>query len=163
MNPTRTKLLKAWLPSFIWLVLIAIESTDWLSSANTSRILYPILHFLTGVGREQFAIWNFYIRKTGHVVGYFVLSWVMFNSWRASLPIQSAARWSLRWARISFLLSVMVAAMDEWHQTFIASRTGTWHDLVLDSAAALTAQVLVFFWIRFRIRRQSKRLALADH
>ena len=142
-------LLKAWLPSLIWLMLIALESTNWFSSDNTSRILYPILHFLTRVSWQRFAVWNYYIRKTGHIVGYFVLSWLLFNSLRASLPSQAMLRWSLRWARISFLFSVMVATLDEWHQTYLASRTGRWQDVVLDSSAALGAQALMFLWIRF--------------
>jgi len=39
--------------------------------------------------------------------------------------------------------------MDEWHQSFLPSRTGVVSDVFLDSAAALGAQILVFFyWLR---------------
>ena len=152
MNPSRKKILKAWIASILWLILIAIESTTWLSSDETSRILYPILHFLTGMDLARFAAWHFYIRKAGHFVGYFVLSFLLFWSWRTTLRHSDAVRWTLRWSAIAFLMAAGVASLDEWHQTFLASRTGTLHDVLLDSSAAFTAQFLIFLWFRLRHR-----------
>jgi len=34
--------------------------------------------------------------------------------------------------------------LDEWHQSFLNSGTGTVSDVVLNSAAAFTAQIAVF-------------------
>jgi hypothetical protein len=51
-----------WTASILWMVLIAIESTNWLSADNTSRILYPIFHFFTGVDAVGFVVWDYYIR-----------------------------------------------------------------------------------------------------
>lgn len=34
--------------------------------------------------------------------------------------------------------------LDEWHQSFLNSRTGTLSDVVLDSGAAFAAQIAVF-------------------
>jgi VanZ family protein len=42
--------------------------------------------------------------------------------------------------------------MDEWHQSYIPSRTGTWHDVLLDSSAALVALILIRFWISRRTK-----------
>ena len=78
--------LRNWWPSLLWLTIIAIESTGALSANNTGGILYPIFHFLTGVDPASFDVWHHYIRKTGHFVGYFTLSWLLFRSWRATLP-----------------------------------------------------------------------------
>lgn len=146
MNSSRERLWKAWLPAFIWLGLIAIESTNLLSSDNTSRVLYPIFHFLTGIDVIRFQIWNYYIRKSGHAVGYFTLSFLLFGAWRATLPVISAPKWSIQWARVAFLMTALVASLDEWHQTYLVSRTGNFHDVVLDSSAAGIAQVVIFFW-----------------
>jgi VanZ family protein len=152
LTPRQKQILKAWIPSLVWLTFIAIESTAWLSSNNTSRFLYPIFHFLTGVTRQRFAVWNFYIRKSGHFAGYFTLSLLLFGSWRAALSESGNGKWSLRWAWIAWLMTTFVATMDEWHQTFIPSRTGNVHDLMLDSGAALIAQLLVFAFLRIRQR-----------
>jgi VanZ family protein len=50
-------------------------------------------------------------------------------------------------------MSAMVASLDEWHQTFIPSRTGAIRDVILDSCAALTAQLLIFLYLSWKPRR----------
>jgi len=135
------------------MMLIAIESTDWLSAQHTSRILYPLLHFLIGLDLVRFEVWHHYIRKLGHFMGYFTLSFFLFRAWRATLRLPWAPRWALRWGAIAFLMSAMVASLDEWHQTFIPSRTGAIRDVILDSCAALTAQLLIFLYLSWKPRR----------
>ena len=148
MNPTKKELLKEWIAAGLWLALIAGESTNHLSAANTSRILYPVFHFFTGVDPFRFVIWDYYIRKMGHFVGYFGLSILLFRAWRATLPFASPSSWSMQWARISFFMTALVASLDEWHQSYLTSRTGSLRDVVLDSFAALTAQILIFFILK---------------
>jgi VanZ family protein len=143
LTAAHKQILKAWVASLLWLGLIAVESTNYLSAANTSRILYPIFHFFTGVDPVRFEVWDFYIRKVGHFVGYSGLSLLLFHTWHVTLPMGRAARWSIRWAGIAFLMSVLVACLDEWHQTYLISRTGTIHDVFLDSSAALAAQIVI--------------------
>jgi VanZ family protein len=151
----QNQVLKAWLAAGLWLLLIAIESTNYLSSANTGRILYPILHFLFGLDPIRFDVWHHYIRKTGHFVGYFTLSLLLFRAWKATLP--STSLWQLRWAAIAFFMSAFVGSMDELHQTFLPSRTGLVSDAILDSTAALIAQIAIFvviYFSRSRIQRE---------
>src|SRR5260221_9267279 len=62
-----------------------------------------------------------------------MLSVLLLRGWRATLVHNHA--WSWRVAFLAWLGTVFVAAMDEWHQSFISSRTGTWRDAVLDSVA----------------------------
>jgi VanZ family protein len=52
-------------------------------------------------------------------------------------------------------MSALVASMDEWHQTFLPSRTGAISDVMLDSCAALTAQVLIFLYLTWKPRSVS--------
>jgi len=158
LNPHQKQILKAWIAAGLWLVLIAIESTNYLSSANTSRMLYPILHFLFGMDPMRFAIWHHYIRKTGHFVGYFTLSVLLFRAWRATLP--SSSLWELRWAAIAFFMSAFVGSMDEWHQTFLPSRTGLVSDAILDSFAALVAQIVVFLAVQWWSSKQAEEQAM---
>jgi VanZ family protein len=56
----------------------------------------------------------------------------------------------MQWARISFFMTALVASLDEWHQTYLPKRTGTVHDVILDSTAALVAQILIFVILRAR-------------
>jgi VanZ family protein len=158
LKESTRQLWKAWLPAIIWLCIIRIESTSYLSGENTSRFLYPVFHFLLGLDPVRFAVWHFYIRKTGHFVGYFTLSFLLFRAWRATLPMASSAAWCARWGTIAFLMTVLVASLDEWHQTFIPSRTGTVRDVILDSSAALVAQIVIFMWLKGRPRLSTDRV-----
>ena len=155
MTPDRKQLLKTWAAALLWMTLIAIESTDTFSAEHTGRFLYPLLHFLMGLDPAAFEVVHHYIRKCGHFVGYFTLSFFLFRAWRATLRLPWAPRWAMRWATIAFFMSALVASLDEWHQTFIPSRTGAISDVMLDSFAALTAQVLIFFFLTWRPQRTS--------
>ena len=140
-----------WIPASIWLGIICFESTDLLSSAHTGSILYSVLTYFFGhVNPLAFVVWHHLLRKAGHVAGYAILSWLLFRAWRATLPLPHALNWSLAWARISFLMTALVATLDEWHQTFIPSRTGNLRDVLLDSTAALGAQFLIWFFLTVR-------------
>jgi VanZ family protein len=152
LTADQKQLIKTWIAALLWIGLIAIESTDTFSAENTSRFLYPLLHFLMGLDLAGFEVVHHYIRKCGHFVGYFTLSFFLFRAWRATLRLSWAPRWALRWAAIAFFMSALVASLDEWHQTFIPSRTGVFSDVVLDSCAALTAQVLIFLYLTWKPR-----------
>lgn len=141
--------LKAWIAAILWLIVIAIESTTYLSASNTSRILFPLLHFLFRLNHARFEIWHFYIRKSGHVIGYGLLSILLFRAWKETLAMPGNPRWTLRWANIAILGTALVASLDEWHQSFLPSRTGTWHNVVLDTCAGIAAQVLLLLCQRW--------------
>jgi VanZ family protein len=151
LTPEQKQIVKVWIATGLWLVVIAIESTPYLAADYTSRFLYPILHFLFGVDRQHFPFWHHLIRKTGHFVGYFTLSVLLFRAWKATLRLPM--EWAWRWASIAWIISAVVASMDEWHQSYIPTRTGIFSDVVLDSSAALTAQIVIYFFWRIRSRR----------
>jgi VanZ family protein len=155
LSPDQKQLVKTWIAALLWIALIAIESTDTFSAEHTSRLLYPILHFLMGLDLAHFEVWHHYIRKAGHFVGYFALSFFLFRAWRATLRLPWAPRWALRWAAIAFFMSAVVASLDEWHQSFLPSRTGAFSDVMLDSFAALTAQVLIFVFLTWKPQRMN--------
>jgi VanZ family protein len=146
-HSTGQSLWKAWLPAAVWLGIIALESTSALSSRNTGRILYPILHYLLGVDPVRFLTWHFLFRKTGHVIGYGILSLLLFRAWKVTIFVARSPRWSMVWARSALVMTTLVASLDEWHQSYLPSRTGSVRDVLLDSTAALVAQFLIFLWL----------------
>ena len=148
--PSRPGIWKPWLAALLWLGLIAFESTNALSAAQTGKFLYPLLHFLLGLDPIRFLAWHFILRKTGHVFGYAVLSLLFYRAWKETILVRGDPRWSIVWARIAFTMTALVASLDEWHQTYLPSRTGTIWDVVLDSSAALVVQVLLYLWLRRR-------------
>jgi len=142
--------LKAWIALILWLIVIAIESTTYLSSQNTGRFLYPVLHFLFGIDYAAFQPYHVFIRKSGHVFGYALLSILLFRAWRETLPSPRGAKWTVRWATIAVLGTALVAGLDEWHQSYLPARTGTVHDFFLDTWAGIAAQLAFFLFQRWR-------------
>ena len=142
---------KAWLAAILWTLVIATESSDLFSSGHTSRYLLPLLTWLFGpLDPVRFEFWHGLARKTGHVFGYGVLCWLFFRAWRATRP--SLERWSAKWALPAWIATAAIASLDEWHQSYIPSRTGTVYDVLLDSSAAVAALALIYFWNRRRTR-----------
>jgi VanZ family protein len=143
----RPNLLRAWWPAVVWIVLITFESTDYFSSKNTGSLLYALLTRLFGnINFYKFLIFHHYLRKTGHVVGYGMLSLLLLRGWRATLGRVHTLL--LRTALLSWLGTACVAALDEWHQSFIPSRTGTVWDVALDTAAGVAFLVVAYLWLR---------------
>jgi VanZ family protein len=133
--------------------IIAFESTDVFSSANTGSMLYNLLtHFFSHINLYNFLVFHHYLRKTGHVIGYGMLSLLMLRGWRATFGSQ----WTmfLRNALLSWLGTLVVAALDEWHQSYLPSRTGTPKDVALDCVAGAAFLLIAYFWLR-----RSERLA----
>lgn len=145
----KRNLLRAWWPALVWVGLIVMESSDMFSSQNTGGLLYTLLTKLFGqINFYTFLIFHFYLRKTGHVIGYGTLSLLLLRGWMATLD---PARERLgRVALFSWLGTVLVASLDEWHQSYIPSRTGTWHDVALDSSAGLVFLCFAYCWLRRR-------------
>jgi len=110
-------------------------------------VLYGILTHLFGhIDYHKFDIFHHYLRKTGHVVGYGMLSVLLLRGWRATLVRNRVWWWRPSW--LSWLGTAFVAAMDEWHQSYIPSRTGSIWDVALDSVAGAAFLLAAYFWLR---------------
>lgn len=157
MTQSQREILKVWIAAGLWLGIIIAESSNFGSSGNTSHILYPILHYLFRIDPVRFELWHAVIRKSGHGVGYFIMSLLFFRAWRVTLPQPGVRGWWLTWARIAWMVTTLVACLDEWHQAYIPTRGSSVHDVLLDSAAALTAQIVI--WVIWR--RRSPQVAPA--
>ena len=156
-SPFRSSFLRAWWPALVWIGLIAIESTDALSSNNTGDVLYRLISRLfPAVNLHDVLVLNFILRKTGHVMGYGILSLLLLRGWRRTLARARATfgRSTVglvtfgRTATLAWLGTALIASMDEWHQSFIPSRTGTPRDVLLDSTAGLVFLLVAYFWLR---------------
>jgi VanZ family protein len=159
LTASRPNLVRAWWPAAVWVGLIAFESSDFFSSSNTSSMLYTLLtHLFGNINLYYFLIFHHLVRKTGHCIGYGMLSLLLLRGWRATLDPENTQLGQT--ALFSWLGTVFVAAMDEWHQSFIPSRTGTWRDVVLDSAAGVVFLVVAYFWLR-RLPAKKNRPASA--
>jgi VanZ family protein len=131
--------LRYWLPIFVWMTLIFMGSTDLLSAEHTSRIIEPFLRWLhPGVSPETVARAQFFIRKAGHVSEYAVLAALFY---RALVNTLCAGR-AFMAAVVVLLACAAYAATDEFHQSFVPSRTASARDVAIDISGALVAVCL---------------------
>jgi len=129
------RLLKNWLPVFIWLGVIFLASTDLMSAEHTSRFIVPFLRWLKpDISPEALASIHFIVRKCAHLGEYAVLALLLL---RAAIFMTNLKR-SLAILFVSvWVACLFVAATDEFHQTFVASRGASARDIMIDSGGAI--------------------------
>jgi VanZ family protein len=138
-----SRIFYAWLPFLSVSLAIIAGSGPWLGSSNTmSFFTWIVVHLLKiEVGPDSLLIVNAVGRKVGHFLTYMTLGALAFRAWRALYP--AAAAWTLRWALLSLVSVFVTASLDELHQSLYPSRTGTFHDVILDLSGALMGQLLL--------------------
>ena len=127
--------LKYWLPLLIWLGVIFVGSTSVMSADHTSRYIGPFLLWLKP-GMSPNAIWTILVvaRKCAHVTEYAVLALLL---WRALRSVPTLGRKTFTAFGAVLLCCALFAASDEFHQTFVKSRTPSIRDVFLDVGGAL--------------------------
>lgn len=122
--------LKYWLPLLIWMTLIFIGSTDVLSAEHTSRFLVPFLHWLDPqISSAAINSIQIVIRKLGHLTEYAILATLI---WRALRSAENGERSTLILFTVSLIGCAVFAASDEFHQSFVPSRTSSVNDVMID-------------------------------
>jgi VanZ family protein len=132
------------------MLLIFGFSTNAGAPRNTSRIIGPIVRWLVpGISDEALGRVVLAVRKSAHVSEYAVLALLCWRARRR--PVRGDARpWRWTDAAFAFLVAAAFAASDEWHQSFVPSRQGSWWDVLLDSGGA--ALGLLGLWAQGRWR-----------
>ncbi len=145
--------LKRWWPALLWAVVISTFSTGVFTSENTSRIIVPVLHWLfPRASDDTLFLLHHFIRKTGHVTEYFILSLLILRGMRAG---HRGAR--LGWAVVAIAIVAAYASLDEFHQSFVPGRTAAVSDVLLDTAGGIAAQVVVALVVLLGDIRQKRR------
>jgi VanZ family protein len=152
---TPPRKLRAWIPTLLWLCVLAAFSTDMFSAEHTGGILLKLVHALFGqISAHQFQEIHFLVRKSAHFCSYGLLGALAFFSWRATLP--SLQRWTLRWSLLAVLLAAAAGGLDEFHQSFVPSRGSSIHDVLLDSIGAVFFQLVIALWLGRREDRAAE-------
>ena len=148
---TMQAFLKYWLPVVIWLGVIFVGSTDVLSAEHTSRFLVPFLRWLDPhISLVEINSIQSAIRKLAHLVEYLILAALFWRALRDGTNL--GAKMSLLFIAVWFVC-VIFAASDEFHQSFVASRTASPHDVLIDVCGALIGTVLCLTFSRRRLTR----------
>jgi VanZ family protein len=154
--------LRAWLPVFVCAMLFAAESTSSFGSDYTDALLRHIAEALFGynVGAHWELI-HYLIRKTGHFIAYGMFSLVCFHGfWIALRPPMSRWMRKLRAHGLAILITFLVGSADEFHQSFVPNRFGSFRDVLIDTCGAVTMGLALFLAMRtVENRRQARKRA----
>ena len=135
-------------PLIVWLVFIAFASSVEFSAENTSRVIRPLVLWLfPNISEGRIAFVHFLTRKTAHFTEFAVLGVLAARAFSVS----SQYMLRRRWFAASLLLVVVWALLDEFHQSFVPSRTASLYDSLIDISGGLPA-LISYAFVRGRLR-----------
>jgi len=117
------KFIKYWLPAIMWAAVIFSFSSN-------------------PTGRASEIHWeDFLIKKSGHIFVYSVLTIFLY---RAFFNYRFGEKLS---AKYTFVVNVLYAISDEFHQSFTPGREPTVRDILIDSFAIVTVLYLILKYL----------------
>jgi VanZ family protein len=138
-------------PLIFWIIVIFIASSSTGSMSNTTRIIRPLLEFLfPNISEIQLTAIHGYTRKAAHLAFYFVLGALAARAFSTSLKDLLRQNWLV----VSFALVIGVASLDEWNQSYLASRTGSIKDVLIDVCGGSIAFLIWFLMIKSQNRER---------
>lgn len=138
MSLSRSGSISRWIALLVWIGFIFFFSTDSFSSAETSRVILPLLkYFFPFLAPEQLVLGHAVCRKAGHILEYFVLGLLAVRALSTGPPGWVRARLP------AMALVAVVALSDEFHQAFVPSRTSALADVGYDLIGGMGALMLI--------------------
>jgi VanZ family protein len=148
-----------YVPLFSWIAFIFFASGDNLSASETSRIVRPLLLWLfPGITEARLLDAHFLVRKAAHLTEYALLALLAARAFLTS----SQEMLRRRWITASLCLVVLCALLDEYHQSFLATRTGSIYDSLLDTTGGAIALACVVLVRAFGRRREHGEVLRTD-
>lgn len=142
-------------PLLLWMLFIYVASTSGFSAANTSRFLRPLLFWLfPQISEERIALIHFFVRKAAHFAEYAVLGFLAARAfWNSSQRLLREY-----WFHAAASLIVSYALLDEFHQSFVGSRTASLSDSIID----ITGGLFVLLCLAYRNGRRQGQFQLGS-
>jgi VanZ family protein len=150
-------LLGYWLPPLLWSAAVLAMSGDWGAGRQTLGLVQWLCSWIPSLSPAQIQVIHFYFRKTGHVLAYGILYLLWFRAFQGSFRYRPGI--SFLWA---LGLSLLLALLDEGHQSRLASRTGSIRDVALDLGGALLAAGLTGIFRKRPLRSEAAPGTLAS-
>ena len=138
-------------PLVLWVLFISFASTSEFSAGNTSAILRPLLLWIfPNLSESRLAAVHFLTRKAGHFTEYAVLAFLT----RRAFITSSHDFLQRYWFQLGLLLVVIYGLLDEFHQSFVPSRTASVYDSIIDIAGGLTVLLIFRFYGKNPVERE---------
>jgi VanZ family protein len=146
MTERLSRLFLFWFPALLWTAVVLLASNEAWSAAQTGSYVRGIVNLVApGLDPAAIEIIHKVIRKSAHVCEYGILGLLYLRAQRGR-----NAGYEMRWSFVALAVCLAVASLDEWHQSFIPTRTGTWHDVLIDVTGAIAFQMAAAARLRRR-------------
>jgi VanZ family protein len=140
-----TTRIKNWLPVIAWAGLIFFFSTDEFSSSNTSPIVESLASWVfPEISSQSLEMIHLAVRKLAHWSEYFVLAALLLRA----LKNEAGKKWKWRHATPTLVFVFLYAASDEFHQTFVPSRTASVGDVMIDVFGGICGILWMYWYCR---------------
>jgi VanZ family protein len=137
-------------PLLLWMLFISFASTSEFSALNTSRLIRPLILWLSpNLSEARVATIHYFARKAAHFTEYAVLAFFA----RRAFVTSAHAFIQQHWFQLGLLLVATYSLLDEFHQSFVPSRTASIFDSVIDVAGGLT--ILLIFKLNYKRARKA--------
>ena len=134
-------------PLLFWMAVIFFASTGTFSGDNTSRLLRPFLLWLfPEMSEARLTFLHLLTRKLAHFTAYAVLGFLAARAFAGSAQRLLREHWIIAGA----ILVVAYAFLDEFHQSFVTSRTASIFDCLIDIAGGLFILICLKYFGRSR-------------
>ena len=135
------KIIISWILLALWMAFIFyMSSCNGNVSSDQSGTIAYVLHNILGINYSDKLI--FIIRKCAHVSEFFILSILVINL---------VSKYNVKHIYfISFIVCVLYASSDEFHQLFVPGRSGLVTDVLIDLIGVVLGLLLVFLIRCFR-------------
>lgn len=131
------------------MAIIFLGSTDLGAASHQSRFLLPLLQWL-GFGDPAIRGFILAIRKCAHLTEYALLAVLLCRGlWRRPV-VTPRTPWRPLDVALPFGICVLYATLDEIHQAFVPSRSGSPVDVMIDAGGAAIGLALLWLWHRSR-------------
>jgi VanZ family protein len=126
------KFIKLWLLPVIWAALIFYLSS--IPNLGTSLSC------------------DFILRKIAHIAEYFVLTLLLWIAFKGSFGMNTVSLFIY-----PALVSFLYAALDEFHQSFVPSRSGNIHDVLIDAIGIISFYIVLQIFAAIQKAKQRKQ------
>lgn len=131
-----------WVPVVVWAAFISWFSTDAFSARSTNSYIDPVLRWIFGdLTPAGFRLAHSVIRKSAHLIEYAILGALTCRA--QAVP---GARVPRTLALRTLAGCAIYALLDEAHQSFVPSRTGSIVDVLVDTTGATIGTLLLTAW-----------------
>lgn len=137
----KKEIIISWMLLVIWMIFIFIMSSfNGNISSNQSGSIADLIYNLFNISNTEKV--SLIVRKCAHVSEFFILGILVINL---------VSKYNVKHISfISFIVCVLYASSDEFHQLFVPGRSGQVTDIFIDMIGTIFSLLVMYLFNKFR-------------